>query len=340
MDKRKCILITGGAGYIGIHLAQHILKTMDYSVIVVDDMSLSNYHNINILQNIWNTSCQKLDFYDFPLQSIDQLKFVFARHTIECVIHLAGYKSVKEAVQNPIKYYDNNLNATLALLKIMKEYNVNKIIFSSTALVYGKPLYLPMDEKHPINAGNAYSRSKYMIEKIIEDSLNAESAGMSATILRYFNPIGHNSIFEPEGGDYLYPNLLKTMLEGKDFHIYGNDWTTRDGTCVRDFIHIDDLVEAHIFAMVRIIHSNIGVFKVYNIGIGTGTSIRELVTTLLNLNTHIKVVMDERREGDLAEYYANVELANTELGWTANYNSIEKIIERIVSNLVEKIVEK
>ena len=329
MNTRDYILITGGAGYIGVHLTLYLLETTKYSIIVVDNLSTTDMHNINALKELYGNP--RFCFYKIPLQLTTQLQFIFSHHKIKCVIHLAGYKSVKESIQKPLKYYNNNINATLSLLEVMKGNNVDKIIFSSTALVYGNSHRLPVTEHHLIQASDPYSRSKYMIEKIIED------AGVKAIILRYFNPIGHNPIFKPEEGDYLYPNLLNTISEGKAFHIYGNDWPTKDGTCVRDFIHIDDLVESHSSAMANLLELEIegssNMFKVYNIGIGTGSSIKELVSALLKAGCNINVISDEKREGDLAEYYANVTYANMDLGWAAKYNSIEKIMEKIVSDI-------
>jgi len=308
------ILITGGMGYIGSHICLQLLKH-NYNVIIVDNLSTSDFttlHNLKVL------SSENFIFYYTDLCSYNDLKFIFDNNKIDIVIHLAGYKAVKESINQPLKYYNNNIIGTLNLLNIMTEYNCKKLIFSSSATVYGSEPS-PLKETHQTGVGllNPYARTKYFIEEIIKDMFNSDKE-FSAVILRYFNPIGHeeSQLLAENPTEYpnnLFPVLTKVLCKDEEeLKIFGDDYDTPDGTCVRDFIHVEDLASAHIEVMSLLKLEGV---KIYNVGRGEGTSVKELVSMFEKTNGKIKKRVVERREGDIAVCFANCDKIKEETKW-------------------------
>ena len=243
----KKILVTGGAGYIGSHTCIELLEA-GYEVVVVDNLSNSNTEALKRVESITGKS---ITFYLVDIRERDKMAAVFAEHAFSAVIHFAGLKAVNESMKNPLKYYSNNITGTINLLEVMQQFNCNKIVFSSSATVYGNPIYSPCDEKHQIFPINPYGRSKYFIEEIIKDWTLSNDKNKSV-ILRYFNPVGaHKSgiIGESPRGipNNLFPFILGVISKKyKYLSIYGNDYDTLDGTGVRDYVHVEDIAMAHV----------------------------------------------------------------------------------------------
>jgi len=311
------ILVTGGLGYIGSHCVVELLNIKE-NVIVIDNLSNSNITTYNKIKEISND-----DFilHTFNIQDKTKLDKIFIQYKISLVIHFAGYKSVNESLTNPLLYYDNNIISAINLLQIMEKHNCKNIIFSSSCTVYGK-VKSPVHENMIINSENIitpYGKTKYMIEKILQD-IYISNPNWNIVILRYFNPTGcHSSgkLGEECTGipNNLYPYILKVMVKQYDeLKIFGNNYNTRDGTCIRDFIHVTDLALGHIKSMDKI-KENCGL-KLYNLGTGNGTSVLELVNTFEKVNNiKIKHRFCERRDGDIDIIYANIDKAINELDW-------------------------
>jgi len=321
------ILVTGGAGYIGSHTIVELLNNGD-SVVVVDNLSNSNQESIRRVEKITNS---KILFYEIDVRDANALKKIFKENKIDAVIHFAGLKSVGESVSKPIEYYDNNIVSTLVLLETMKKYNVKKLVFSSTAGVYGEPEELPLLETSRIGYGifSPYGRSKYMIEMMLDD-LSFSDKLMGITILRYFNPIGaHSSGLIGEDPNEIPNNLLPYVSQvaiGKleKVRVYGNDYNTPDGTGVRDYIHVVDLAKGHIAALK---HIEPGV-KLYNLGTGRGTSVLELIAAFSKAaGKNIPYQIVARRDNDVASSYASPEKANKELRWFAEKSIDEACVD-------------
>lgn len=314
------ILVTGGLGYIGSHTVVELLNR-NYEVLVVDNLSNSK---IEVLDKIDKICGKKPDFYEVDLRNKKDLEEVFKNNKIEFVIHFAGLKAVGESVKEPLKYYDNNINGTLVLLELMNKYNVKNIIFSSSATVYGKPEYLPIDEKHPLSTTNPYGATKLFIEEILRDLYKSDNS-FNICILRYFNPVGsHESHLlgeDPNGiPNNLVPYVVKVATKKLDkLSIFGDDYDTKDGTGVRDYIHVVDLAIGHVKSLEYMI-KNKGIVTL-NLGTGKGSSVLELVKTFEKVNK-IKVpyVITERRDGDIGTCYADPSLAEKLLGWKAEKN--------------------
>ncbi len=314
------ILVTGGLGYIGSHTVVELLNR-NYEVLVVDNLSNSK---IEVLDKIDKICGKKPDFYEVDLRNKKDLEEVFKNNKIEFVIHFAGLKAVGESVKEPLKYYDNNINGTLVLLELMNKYNVKNIIFSSSATVYGKPEYLPIDEKHPLSTTNPYGATKLFIEEILRDLYKSDNS-FNICILRYFNPVGsHESHLlgeDPNGiPNNLVPYVVKVATKKLDkLSIFGDDYDTKDGTGVRDYIHVVDLAIGHVKSLEYMIN-NKGIITL-NLGTGKGSSVLELVKTFEKVNK-IKVpyVITERRDGDIGTCYADPSLAEKLLGWKAEKN--------------------
>lgn len=309
------VLVTGGAGFIGSHTVVELLNS-GYGVIIVDNFCNSNK---KVLDNIKKITNKDFKFYEIDLRDKDKLREVFKNNTIDSVIHFAGLKAVGESVKLPLNYYNNNLISTIILLEVMKEFNCKKIVFSSSATVYGNPKTLPIKEDFPLSTTNPYGTTKLMIESILKDLYTSDNE-MGITILRYFNPIGaHESGLigeDPKGiPNNLMPFIVKVAnKELEILSIFGNDYDTKDGTGVRDYIHVVDLAKGHIKAIE---HLTKGI-NYYNLGTGTGYSVLELVTTfekVNNVKVNYKIV--GRREGDIASCYADASKAYNELGWKA-----------------------
>lgn len=320
------ILLTGGAGFIGSHTALSLLE-QNFELVIVD-----NFYNSNtsILDKIQEISQKRIHFYELDCCDENAMERVFQKHSITAAIHFAGYKAVGESSQIPLEYYDNNIKSTLILLKLLKKYNVKKIIFSSSATVYGAPKKTPITEDFPLHVTNPYGRCKLMIEDMLRDVYKAEPE-WSIGILRYFNPIGaHKTGLIGEKTNGIPNNLmpyLSMVASGKlpFLPVFGNDYPTKDGTGVRDYIHIMDLANGHC-AMLKKTFTHNGIFT-YNLGTGQGYSVLELIRnfekiTKINIPYQIK----ERRSGDIAACFANPKKAEIELGWCAQYN-LQDMIE-------------
>jgi UDP-glucose 4-epimerase len=309
------ILITGGAGYIGSHALIELINS-GHTPVVVDNLSNSSQEAIHRVEKIVN---QPIPFYDVTVQNENELREVFEQYSFEAIIHFAGLKSVGESVREPLKYYINNIDSTLTLLKLAEDYAVKKFIFSSSATVYGTPAELPLIESSRVGVGltNPYGRTKYMLEEVLKDMSIADST-LEITILRYFNPIGaHESGTIGEDPSDIPNNLLPYIAQvavGKLDHVnvFGNDYDTIDGTGVRDYIHVVDLAKGHVAALD---HSEPGV-AIYNLATGKGTSVLELISAFSkSVGKAIPYEIAKRRPGDIASCYASPELAAQKLGW-------------------------
>jgi len=316
------ILVTGGAGYIGSHTIIELLNSR-HNVVVVDNLSNSSQESLRRVEKIAKS---KIPFYNIDVRDADALEKVFNENHFDAVIHFAGLKSVGESVSHPIEYYDNNIGSTLVLLEKMKEQGVKKLVFSSSATVYGTPSELPLKETSRVGVGitNPYGQTKFMIEQILRDVSVADKS-MEITILRYFNPIGaHESGLIGEDPNDIPNNLMPYISQvavGKleKVSVFGDDYDTPDGTGVRDYIHVVDLAKGHVLALKHITPE----VSVYNLGTGNGVSVLELINAFSKAaDKEIPYQIVPRRPGDIASCYATSEKANKELGWTA-----EKTIE-------------
>lgn len=311
------ILVTGGAGYIGSHTVLQLLE-QGHEVVVVDNLSNSSKESLVRVEKITGKT---LEFHEFDLRNRDMLSALFSTNTFEAVIHFAGLKAVGESVAKALYYYQNNLESTLILLETMKQFGVVKLVFSSSATVYGDPEKLPITEDSRKQATNPYGQTKLMIEQILED-VSQTNEGWSITSLRYFNPIGaHESGLIGEDPNGIPNNLLPYVAQvavGKlqELTVFGDDYGTPDGTGVRDYIHVVDLAAAHLAALDHLEHPNI--YKAYNIGTGKGVSVLEIVKAFEKAaGKKIAYKIAGRRPGDIASCYADPSLANNELQWKA-----------------------
>ena len=311
------ILVTGGCGYIGSHTCCELLDN-GYEVIIIDNLSNSKE---DVIDKIKEITGKKVKFYKGDLCDKSFVEKVFNENEIDSVIHFAGLKAVGESVAKPILYYRNNLDSTLTLLEVMGKHNCKKIVFSSSATVYGSPKSLPIKEDFPLSTTNPYGSTKLYIEGILKD-LYISDNDWSIAILRYFNPIGaHKSglIGENLNGipNNLMPYILKVATKELEIlSVFGNDYDTHDGTGVRDYIHVVDLAKGHIKAIEKVLNST-GV-DCYNLGTGTGYSVLDLINTfekVNNIKVNYKIV--GRRPGDIAACYADPEYAYEKLGWKA-----------------------
>lgn len=312
------VLVTGGAGYIGSHTVVELLNRGE-KIIIVDNFSNSKPEMLNKIRKITN---KDFKFYEVDLLDRENLDKVFAENSdIESVIHFAGLKAVGESVAKPIEYYHNNITGTLILLDIMKKYNCKKIVFSSSATVYGDPATVPIKEDFPLSTTNPYGSTKLMIEQILRDVYISDN-DWSIILLRYFNPIGaHESGLIGENPNGIPNNLLPYINQvacGKleCLSVFGNDYDTVDGTGVRDYIHVVDLAKGHLKALDKARNFN-GV-EAYNLGTGTGYSVLQIVKAFEDATgVEVKYKIVERRPGDIATCYADSTKAKNELGWTA-----------------------
>lgn len=311
------ILVTGGAGFIGSHTVVELLEKGE-KIIIVDNFCNSSPE---ALENIRKITNKDFKFYEVDLLDEENLEKVFKENNIESVIHFAGLKAVGESVAKPIEYYHNNITGTLILLKLMKKYNCKKIVFSSSATVYGNPASLPIKEDFPLSTTNPYGSTKLMIEQILQDVCVSDT-DFSVAILRYFNPIGaHESglIGEVPNGipNNIMPYILKVASgEYEALTVFGNDYNTPDGTGVRDYIHVVDLAKGHLKALDKIREEK-GV-KIYNLGTGNGYSVLDLVTNFEKVNgVKVNYKIGARRPGDIDACYADATKAKEELGWMA-----------------------
>ena len=311
------ILVTGGAGYIGSHTCVELLNE-GYDIAVIDNFSNSKKEVIDKIKSITN---KEFNFYEGDCQNKEILRKIFKENDISSVIHFAGFKAVGESVQKPIMYYRNNIDSTLSLLEVMNEFDVKKIVFSSSATVYGNPKSLPIKEDFPLSTTNPYGSTKLMIEDILRDLYKSDN-NWSIAILRYFNPIGaHESglIGEDPNGipNNLMPYIVKVATgELSCLSVFGNDYNTHDGTGVRDYIHVVDLAKGHIKAIEKVLKDT--GCDAYNLGTGNGYSVLDLVNTFKKVNNiDVKYKIVERRPGDIDACYADPEYAKEKLNWEA-----------------------
>jgi UDP-glucose 4-epimerase len=315
------ILVTGGTGYIGSHTVVE-LQQKGYEVIIVDNLSNSSE---SVLSSIEKISGKKPVFEKIDLTDDAAIISLFEKHKqIKGVIHFAAFKAVGESVENPLKYYHNNLYSLINLLICMKKAKIKPLVFSSSCTVYGEPDSLPVTEKAPIKAAlSPYGNTKQICEEIIKDTL--KTSDLQTVLLRYFNPIGaHNSALIGElpigVPNNLVPYITQTAIGKRELlNVYGNDYPTPDGTCIRDYIHVVDLAKAHVIAVDRLIENkNKSAFEIFNLGTGNGFSVLEVISTFEKVSgkkLNYKIV--DRRSGDVAMIYSDCELANKELGWKA-----------------------
>lgn len=313
------ILVTGGAGYIGSHTCIELLDS-GYEVVIVDDYSNSKP---DVLERIKILSGKNFTFYEINLLDKEKLEEVFRMHAIEAVIHFAGHKAVGESVAEPLKYYHNNLTGTFVLAELMQAYGVKKMVFSSSATVYGMDNVSPLTEDLPLSTTNPYGTTKVMIERILTD-LYAADPSWSIALLRYFNPIGaHESgmIGEDPSGtpNNLMPYITQVAVGRLDhLNIFGNDYDTPDGTGVRDYIHVADLAKGHLKAVEHVLTTE--QIEAYNLGTGQGYSVLDIVQAFEKATGQkVPYTFVDRRPGDIATCYADVQKAAGELNWKASY---------------------
>jgi len=310
------ILVTGGAGFIGSFMVKRLLDD-GHEVVIADSLERGHESSLDPHATFLKGNLLEQSF-------IDQL---FSEHTYDAVLHFAAYISVGESMQHPGLYFRNNVYTTIALLDAMKKNGVNKFIFSSTGTVYGTPSVNPIPESHVKNPENPYAESKYMVEKIIHWYYVVH--GIGSTVLRYFNASGaaqDGSLGEDHDPEtHLIPNAIKAALTNSPFNLYGDDYDTKDGTCVRDYIHVFDLVDAHVLTLKKLEEKN-GEY-IYNVGTGKGWTNKEVIEMVKKVsNSDFTVEIKEKRPGDVAETVADSSKIRSELGFTPQYSDLETII--------------
>ena len=328
------VLVTGGTGYIGSHTCVELLEK-GHEVVIADNLSNSKR---KVVQEIKKITGKDVSFYKYDVCNKNSLKKIFKEHKIDAVMHFAGYKSVSESVKKPLMYYRNNIDSTLSLCEVMEEFNCKRLIFSSSATVYGNPKKLPLTEDMETgNTTNPYGSTKLYIEGILKDLYKSDNS-WKIVLLRYFNPVGAHSsglIGENPNGipNNLMPYIMKVAVGELDhLNIFGNDYNTKDGTGIRDYIHVVDLAKGHIKALEKI--DNNKDIKIYNLGTGTGYSVLDMVKAFEKSNSiKIPYVIAPRRDGDIAICYADSSLAKKELNWEAKLN-----LEDMVSSSYKYII--
>ena len=313
------VLVTGGAGYIGSHTVVELLERGD-DVVIIDNFSNSNRE---VLDNIKKITGKDFKFYEIDYLNKQDLEKVFEENEIDSVINFAGYKAVGESVEKPLEYYHNNIGGAVILLETMKKYNVKKFVFSSSATVYGDPEVIPITEECKIGGTtNPYGTTKLYIEQILQDLYTSDNS-WDIAILRYFNPVGaHESGLigeDPKGRPNNLMPFITKVAAGilPELSIFGNDYDTKDGTGVRDYIHVVDLAKGHLLALNKLDKENKGIF-IYNLGTGNGYSVLEMVETFKKVNNvDVPYKIVDRRPGDIAMCYSNPAKAEKELGFKA-----------------------
>jgi len=328
---KKKILVTGGTGYIGSHTAVELINE-GFEVVIADNLVNSTVDMLDGIEKITGTrpSFEKIDLCDK-----EKVTGLFAKHKdIEAIIHFAAYKAVGESVQKPLKYYRNNLTSLLNLLDVMNENPSIGLVFSSSCTVYGQPDKLPVTEEAPIKKANSpYGNTKQISEEFIEDTISANPS-VKAIALRYFNPIGAHAsaligelpIGVPQN---LVPFVTQTAIGLRDqLSVFGNDYNTPDGSCVRDYIHVVDLAKAHVIAIKRLINcKNKKNFEVFNLGTGRGVSVLEVLNTFQKVaDSKVNYKIVSRRSGDVEQVWADTSFANNELGWKAESTLEETLL--------------
>lgn len=319
------ILVTGGLGFIGSHTCVELLNA-GHNVVIIDNLYNSKIEVLDNICKITNNS-NNIKFIEGDLNKIDDIENIFKEYkNINAVIHFAGLKAVSESIQNPLMYYNYNIGMTLNLLNIMNKYNCKNIIFSSSATVYGTSGKSPVSENDITGIGltNPYGKTKYFIEQILKDLYNSDNT-WSIIILRYFNPVGaHKSGLIGEDPLDIPNNLMPYILKVangtyQQLNVFGNNYDTVDGTCVRDFIHVVDLARGHIAALKKVNENKI---HIYNLGTGKGTSVLELINIFISTNklTNFRYVFSGKREGDIPVLYSTAEKAKNELNWYTTHS--------------------
>ncbi|PEK46641.1 UDP-glucose 4-epimerase GalE [Bacillus toyonensis] len=321
------ILITGGAGYIGSHTCIELLNN-NYKIIVVDNLSNSSIESLNRVKEITG---KQFTFYNESVLNREKMNEIFLENNIEAVIHFAGFKAVGESTTIPLTYYYNNIISTIILCDVMQKHNVKKFIFSSSATVYGIPKTSPITEEFPLSVTNPYGQTKLMIEQIMRDVAKADGE-WSIALLRYFNPFGaHQSGRIGEDPNGIPNNLMPYVTQVavgklKELNIFGNDYPTKDGTGVRDYIHVVDLAKGHVKALEKVLETT-GI-DAYNLGTGKGYSVLEMVNAFEKVSgKKIPYKIIGRRPGDVAICFADVSKAKRELGWEAEYGLEEMCLD-------------
>lgn len=321
----QTILVTGGTGYIGSNTVVQLLQS-NYQVVIVDNLTNSSVQVLNRIQKITE---KQPHFIKGDIRDAELLKSIFENNEIEAVIHFAGLKAVGESIQKPLLYYENNLRGTMQLVSVMNEYNCRKLVFSSSATVYGDPKAVPVVESAPLSATNPYGQSKLMIENILRD-INAAEPSWQISLLRYFNPVGaHESglIGEDPNGipNNLMPYIAQVAVGKLDcLTVFGNDYSTKDGTGVRDYIHVTDLADAHLAALKHLTPTH--GCQAYNVGTGIGYSVLEMIAAFERVtNIKINYQIGQRRLGDIAECFAKTEHIEKSFGWKAKYGLGEMV---------------
>ena len=320
-----CVLVTGGAGFIGSHTVVELLG-QGYKVVVVDDLSNSSAVAVErVKQIVGDEAAQNLTFYEADVNDREALNKIFDTHRIDRVIHFAGFKAVGESVSKPVEYYSNNIGSTLTLVDVMRDHDCKSIIFSSSSTVYGDPDSLPLTEEAPKKpATNPYGWTKWMIEQMLSD-LTVADPEWSVVLLRYFNPIGaHPSGLigeDPKGiPNNLVPYVAQVAVGRREaVQVYGNDYDTPDGTGVRDYIHVCDLASGHVAALAWM-NGKTGT-EVFNLGTGTGSSVLQVIAAFSKAcGKELPYVIRERRAGDIAANWGDASKAERMMGWEAQYN--------------------
>ncbi|MBS9766214.1 MAG: UDP-glucose 4-epimerase GalE [Flavobacteriaceae bacterium] len=315
------ILVTGGLGFIGSHTVVE-LQSKGFEVVIIDNLSNSK---IEVLDNITKITHKKPAYFNIDLREKEKVSEFFANHKIDGIIHFAASKAVGESVQEPLKYYENNIGSLVYILQEMNKHHIKNFIFSSSCTVYGQADELPVSENAPIKpAESPYGNTKQIGEEIISET--AKVSDLNAIALRYFNPIGAHKSAEigelPIGvPQNLIPYVTQTAMGiRKELSVFGDDYPTPDGTAIRDYIHVVDLAKAHIVALERLLNSNNKKsFEVFNIGTGKGNSVLEIIKTFEKVSgKKLPYKIVGRREGDITAAYADTTIANNELGWKAH----------------------
>jgi UDP-glucose 4-epimerase len=310
------VLVTGGAGYIG-SITAHLLVRRDYSVVVVDDLSRGHEHNV-----------ADLPFHKLNVADTPALSDLLAREAVDAVLHFAAYIAVGESTQKPEMYFSNNVGGTLSLLTAMVQTSVKRLVFSSTAAVYGTPRVVPIPEDSPFDPVSPYGESKVMVEKIL--GWLDLYRGLRSIKLRYFNACGS----DPESGlgeehdpeTHLIPLLLRAVVTGNPINIYGDDYETPDGTCIRDYIHVTDLAEAHVLALEKLLAG--GGSDAFNVGTGAGHSVMEVLRAVEEVTGRtVPYEMGPRRAGDAPALVANSDKLKRALGWTPRFPELTDIVD-------------
>ena len=317
------ILLTGGAGYIGSHTAAALVEA-GHSIVIYDNLSNSK---VQVIENLEKILGKQVPFFQGDVRDTELLAATMGKFSVDAVIHLAGLKAVGESVASPLEYYENNVRGTLSLLRAMKAQGVKNLVFSSSATVYGDPQYLPIDESHPVAPTNPYGRTKLQIEQILED-LTIADASLKVISLRYFNPVGaHSSALLGEDPQGIPNNLMPFIArvangELAELSVFGSDYSTVDGTGVRDYIHFMDLAAGH-HAALQYLPKSQG-YEVFNLGTGVGYSVLEMIAAFNAASqTNIPYKIVNRRPGDIASCYAAPDKANIILGWKETRSLVE-----------------